>query len=289
LFGWRKNYLVFFSFKTMLGKSIFRASRHVDRAIAFRVTTRSFFKFIFRNPAKDVNVELQDGRIGNIRIKSQAELENLLDRSGAMGFIDNDGQDLPNALITELKDLKSSPLYQLAYGHDESEIGDINDDAKEIIFILRGKHSGRLNVETQEELEKLLERAGAVALIEGKEKDGPFVLKTQLKELTSGQVYYFSYSYDGAIHLEDGSNISVGGEKTEVEYETLNFESDDNLFYEEEVEYPKKKATVKATKKAAGRADPNREESKEASPKKQTTKKVSKKQTTKVDSKKEIA
>merc|ERR1719410_166222 len=61
----------------------------------------------------------------------QEDLDKLFERSGAIALVEGEDQDEPVELITKLSDVKGKPVYHFAYGYDESEIYDGEDDMEE--------------------------------------------------------------------------------------------------------------------------------------------------------------
>merc|ERR1719419_1864970 len=111
----------------MLRRMIFSTSRQLNRAAVFPVTTR-----FFSDIAKLVHIELRSGRVGKLKIESQADLEKLLERSGALALVEGEDQEEPVVLNTKLENLKSKPVYHFAYGYDESEIYDEDDEEEDL-------------------------------------------------------------------------------------------------------------------------------------------------------------
>merc|ERR1719510_2523329 len=68
--------------------------------------------------------------------------------------------------------------------------------AKTIHIELRSGRVGRLSLEKQEDLDKLFERSGAIALVEGEDQDEPVELITKLSDVKGKPVYHFAYGYD---------------------------------------------------------------------------------------------
>jgi len=209
----------------MLGRQFFnssayfyRASQYLGRAHYFNRVAElpAYIKSLVVPSSKNIQIGLRDGLIVKLRIESQEDLEKLLAMSRAVALIESEAKGEKRALLKELEDLTWKPVYNLVYKDDEAE----DEVSKKISIVLRDGHVGRLHVETQEGLDQLLGRSGAVALIEGKQSKGPFVLRTNLKDLTSNQFYYFAYGYDRSFtYLGDKKNIHLNGGKKEVKVE----------------------------------------------------------------------
>merc|ERR1712061_295521 len=71
-------------------------------------------------------------------------------------------------------------------------------DGKTIHIELRSGRVGTLSLNGQACLDKLFERSGAIALVEGEDQDEPVELITQFESLKKKPVYHFCHGYDEA-------------------------------------------------------------------------------------------
>merc|ERR1719229_2235553 len=78
--------------------------------------------------------------------------------------------------------------------------------SKTVHLELRSGRVGKLALEQQEDLDKLFERSGAIALVEGEDQDEPVELITKLSDVKGKPVYHFAYGYDESeiYDAEDG-------------------------------------------------------------------------------------
>eukprot|EP01084_Bolivina_argentea_P013546 25432_1 len=70
-----------------------------------------------------LSFEMRSGRVGKIQLESQKELDKILERTGAMGFVAEDSPDGEEEIpiVTKVEDVTKDVVYQLVYAADEAE------------------------------------------------------------------------------------------------------------------------------------------------------------------------
>lgn len=87
-----------------------------------RFSRRSLFTPL-RQFSTKVKIELKSGRVGAIELAKQEDFLALLERSAALGLVE-DTEDDPVTIVTDVKQIDSAKIYHLAFGFDESEVFD---------------------------------------------------------------------------------------------------------------------------------------------------------------------
>merc|ERR1740123_117641 len=89
-----------------------------------RFTRRTFTNLKpFRAFSTKIKIELKSGRVGVLELADQEQLDKVLERSAALGMVE-DGDADPIKIVTQMNQVDQSKIYHLAFGFDESEVFD---------------------------------------------------------------------------------------------------------------------------------------------------------------------